>query len=75
MVFLFERENLISWQWIVMGCNLVFSIIAGNTIDYLGSKRSAKCADAGTEINAAVRVLYLADVLDYVLCSTANEQG
>ena len=29
---LFERENLISWQWIVMGCNLVFSIIAGNTI-------------------------------------------
>ena len=29
---LFERENLISWQWIVMGCNLVFSIIAGDTM-------------------------------------------
>lgn len=29
---LFERENLISWQWIAMGCNLVFSIIAGDTM-------------------------------------------
>ena len=29
---LFERKNLITWQWIVMGCNLVFSTIAGNAI-------------------------------------------
>ena len=71
---MFERENLISWQWIVMGCNLVFSIIAGKYY-YFGSKRSAKCADAGTEMDFAVRMLYLADVPDYVLYSTANEQG
>mgnify|MGYP000564630058 CR=1 FL=1 len=42
---------------------------------YFGSKRSAKCADAGTEMDFAVRMLYLADVPDYVLYSTANEQG
>lgn len=29
---LFEGKNLITWQWIVMGCNLVFSTIAGNAI-------------------------------------------
>ncbi len=56
-----------------MGCNLVFSIIAGNTIILV--VRSAKCADAGTEMDFAVRMLYLADVPDYVLYSTANEQG
>ena len=45
----------------------------GKDIDYLVQRFSGN-PDAGTEINAAVRVLYLADVLDYVLYSTANEQ-
>ncbi len=70
---LFERENLISWQWIVMDATL-FSQLLRRYYDF-GSKRSAKCADAGTEMDFAVRMLYLADVPDYVLYSTAKEQG
>ena len=49
------------------------ALAVGKDIDYLVQRFSGN-PDAGTEINAAVRVLYLADVLDYVLCSTANEQ-
>ena len=29
---LFERKNLVNWQWIVMGCNLIFSTVAGSTM-------------------------------------------
>ena len=29
---LFERKNLVNWQWIVIGCSLVFSTVAGNTL-------------------------------------------
>mgnify|MGYP004459206249 FL=1 len=29
---LFERKNLVSWQWIVIGCSLVFSTVAGKTL-------------------------------------------
>ena len=29
---LFERKNLVNWQWIVIGCNLVFSTVAGKTL-------------------------------------------
>lgn len=30
--FLFERKNLVNWQWIVIGCSLVFSTVAGKTL-------------------------------------------
>lgn len=29
---LFERKNLVNWQWIVIGCSLVFSTVAGKTL-------------------------------------------
>lgn len=29
---LFERKNLVRWQWIVIPCNLVFSTISGTTL-------------------------------------------
>ena len=29
---LFERKNLVNWQWIVRGCSLVFSTVAGKTL-------------------------------------------
>ena len=29
---LFERKNLVNWQWIVIGCCLVFSTVAGKTL-------------------------------------------
>lgn len=27
-----ERKNLVNWQWIVIGCSLVFSTVAGKTL-------------------------------------------
>ena len=29
---LFERKNLVNWQWIVIGCSFVFSTVAGKTL-------------------------------------------
>lgn len=29
---LVERKNLVNWQWIVIGCSLVFSTVAGKTL-------------------------------------------
>lgn len=29
---LFEKKNLVNWQWIVIGCSLVFSTVAGKTL-------------------------------------------
>lgn len=29
---LLERKNLVNWQWIVIGCSLVFSTVAGKTL-------------------------------------------
>lgn len=29
---LFKRKNLVNWQWIVIGCSLVFSTVAGKTL-------------------------------------------
>ena len=60
-----------------MDCHVMQPCFLNNCGKYycFGSKRSAKCADAGTEMDFAVRMLYLADVPDYVLYSTANEQG
>lgn len=29
---LFGRKNLVNWQWIVIGCSLVFSTVAGKTL-------------------------------------------
>lgn len=29
---LFERKNLVNWQWIVIGCSLVFSTVAGKAL-------------------------------------------
>ena len=29
---LFERKNLVNWQWVVIGCSLVFSTVAGKTL-------------------------------------------
>lgn len=29
---LFERKNLVNWQWIVIGCSLVFSTVAGKKL-------------------------------------------
>ena len=29
---LFERKNLVNWQWIVIGCSLVSSTVAGKTL-------------------------------------------
>lgn len=29
---LFERKNLVNWQWIVIGCSLVFSTVAGKIL-------------------------------------------
>lgn len=29
---LFERKNLVNWQWIVIGCSLVFLTVAGKTL-------------------------------------------
>lgn len=29
---LFERKNLVNWQWFVIGCSLVFSTVAGKTL-------------------------------------------
>lgn len=29
---LFERKNLVNWQWILIGCSLVFSTVAGKTL-------------------------------------------
>lgn len=29
---LFERKNLVNWQWIVIGCSLEFSTVAGKTL-------------------------------------------
>lgn len=29
---LFARKNLVNWQWIVIGCSLVFSTVAGKTL-------------------------------------------
>ena len=29
---LFERKNLVNWQWIVIGCSLVFSTVAGKSL-------------------------------------------